>query len=279
MSEKLTELRNKIDAIDLKLLELLRARADVIEEVRAVKGPQAVYIRPGREASMLRTLLAQPMGHIPKGLVHRLWREMIGAFTLQEGAMRVAVADVKGNEGLWDLVRDHFGAFTPLQSFSSSLSALRAVLAKTHQLAVLPFPQGDVKEVWWRLLLGAGADAPKVFYRIPFDGQKGNARPVEGDGVLVGLLKPEATSADRSVLVLEWNDVPERGTLQKLLATLPVPHGLHVLGQEGREPACSWLELDGFFTADHPALKSWLGQHKDLILRHALIGAYPVPLS
>src|ERR1043166_5432845 len=103
--KRLNELRAKIDAIDDELLALLRSRADIIEEVRGVKGKQDVYIRPGREALMLKALLAKPQGHIPPGLLHRLWREMIGAFTLQEGGFKVAVAQAAGEEGFWGLCR------------------------------------------------------------------------------------------------------------------------------------------------------------------------------
>lgn len=277
--KKLLELRGRIDAVDQQLLELLRQRAAIIEEVRGAKGPQKIYIRPGREAMMLRALTAAPQGHVPQGLVHKLWREMIGAFTLQEGAMRVATIVPQGEEGFWDLVRDHFGGFTPLQDFAQASSALRAVLTKSCPLAALPIPQESDSDVWWRLLLLNDENIPNVFYAFPFDGARGNARACARGGLVLGNLKPEKTGADKSILVLEWNNQPEKNERQKIVQGLSPKLSRHVYSAPAGEPACSWLELDGFFDDRDEFLKHWLETHKSFILRARMIGAYPLPLK
>lgn len=281
---KLTALRNKIDAIDNQLLDLLRARANVIEEVRGVKGKQAVYIRPGREASMLRILVNQPMGHLPAGLVHRLWREMIGAFTLQEGAMKVALPALDGEQGFWDLSRDHFGSFTPMQVFPTATASLRAVLNNTVQLAALPFPREGDADVWWRLLLAEQDTIPNLFYAFPFDGVRGNARKTEHQGVVIGAIPPEATSQDRTILVLEWQNIADKKSADVLCDTLPFVKTAHVFSQAGNDPACSWpscswIELDGFVERSNSHLAEWATKHKQHLLRHKIIGAYPLPIK
>lgn len=276
---KLTELRNKIDAIDNQLLDLLRARANVIEEVRGVKGKQAVYIRPGREASMLRILVKQPMGHLPPGLIHRLWREMIGAFTLQEGMMKVALPNGDGEEGFWDISRDHFGSFTPMQGFANPTAALRAVLSNTHQLAALPFPREGDGDVWWRLLLAEQETVPNVFYAFPFDGVRGNARKTDHQGMVIGAIPPEATGQDRTVLVLEWQNAADKKAADAVCDNLPFTKAVHIFTPAGKEPACSWIELDGFIERHNPQLSAWYQEQKRHLLRHKIIGAYPVPLK
>lgn len=274
---KLQNLRDAIDAIDDKLLALLRERAGIVEQVRGVKGKLPIYIRPGREADMMRALLAKPMGHIPVGLIHRLWREMIGAFTLQEGGLRVAVAVVPGEEGLWDFARDHFGSFTPMQAVPSSIGAMREVIAGKTEVGVLPTPKENDSEIWWRYLLGAAPDHPGVFYRIPFDGVRGNARPASHDAVVIATLKPEQTAQDHTVLVIEWKEGTRRD-IEQHLGDFPWPKRGHVLGV-GAEPPCSWLEVDGFRLSADDSLKNWLNRHKDAILRDRIVGAYPVPLA
>lgn len=234
----LTELRNQIDVIDLQILALLRARADVVEQVRAVKGAQKIYIRPGREATMLRALLKKDMGHIPKGLVHRLWREMIGAFTMQEGPMRVAVA----GEDLWDSARDHFGSFTPIDIFDDVGTALRSTDSDKYQVVVLPYNN----LAWLQTFFDYAGDI-QIFYRIPFDGVCGNARGSNAGALLAGPLQPEATGHDRTLIITEQLDK----TLQL-------------------------VELDGFY--DSAAIAAWRAAHKEKILRHKIIGAYPVPI-
>lgn len=277
--KKLLELRGRIDAVDQQLLELLRQRAGIIEEVRGAKGPQKIYIRPGREATMLRALISAPQGHVPQGLVHKLWREMIGAFTLQEGAMRVATFIPQGEEGFWDLVRDHFGGFTPLQDFTHASSALRAVLTKACSLAALPIPQESDSDVWWRLLLLNDENIPHVFYAFPFDGMRGNARECSRGGLVLGNLKPEQTEADKGILVLEWNHPPEKNERTKIVQGLGPALSRHVYSAPSGEPPCSWLELDGFLNAQDEVLRSWLETHKGFILRARIVGAYPLPLK
>lgn len=276
--QKLKELRGKIDAIDDQLLALLRTRAGIIEEVRGVKGRQDIYIRPGREALMLKALQEKPQGQLPPGLVHRLWREMISAFTLQEGGLKVAVALAEGEEGFWDLARDHFGGFTPLQAFQGATAALRAILAKTHQLAALPMPKEGDNDGWWRLLLAAGDGVPNVFYRFPYDGKRGNARATQHDGIIAGVLAPEETGADISVLVVEWQGAADKRNLNGTVAALPGVKN-HLFLAAGKDPACSWLELEGFLIGKDNALKDWQAANKHLILRHKVIGAYPAPMK
>lgn len=270
LNPKLKELRDRIDAIDVELLDLLRRRADIVEEVRGVKGKLPIYIRPGREADMMRVLLAKPMGHLPKGLIHRLWREMIGAFTLQEGTLRAAVAVGEGDEGMWDYARDHFGVFTPLQEYASAIDALQAVRDGKAEVAVVPVPAGDAG--WWRQLLAPEMAHLKIFYRFPFDGVKGNARPARHEALAVADLAPEKTMRDRTILIVEWtvgaNDAAA-------VADLPCPVSGHV--RAPGNSVCSWMELEGF-NLENPSLAIWREKHKEAILRNRIAGAYPVPL-
>jgi chorismate mutase / prephenate dehydratase len=265
--KKLQSLRNQIDAIDVRILELLKKRSGIVKQVAHVKGKLPVYIRPGREAKMLRVLLRAAGKDIPPGLVHRLWREMIGAFTLQEGKLNVAV-----DESVWDITRDHFGGITPMNSFSSSRAVMQALLKKKAGVAALPYAE----QGWWRALL-AKKDAPKIFYRFPFDGVAGNACK-SCDGVAVGLVEPEKTGQDVTVLGVEWKkaDAP---AITRALRTLPISSVKHILSQEKGENLLSWIELKGFVPAESKSLKNWQKRHKDIILRSGVIGAYPVPYS
>lgn len=273
--KKLSILRNRIDSLDTRMLDLLKRRAEVVGEVARVKGRQSIYIRPGREAKMLRALLKKPRGKVPAVLIHRLWREMIGAFTLQEGGLKVAVTVPKGAEGLWDLTRDHFGSFTPLQPIASSKAALRALIRRKVKIAVVPLPSSQ-GEIWWRTLIGQ--PDLKIFYRFPFDGSVGNARPHGGGGLVIGRLAPEKTGKDISLLAVEWKKSAKTSAIAKALRALPGAAG-HLSRREAGKPAISLVKLKGFILADDKRLKNWLGRHKDIILKHRVIGAYPAPIS
>ena len=111
--QALADFRAQIDQLDVALHDLLRERAEIIDQVKRLKGKQHIYIRPGREAQQIRVLTARPQGKIPEGLIGRLWREMIGTFTLHEGPVKVAVYAPEKGPDLWDHARDYYGAFTP----------------------------------------------------------------------------------------------------------------------------------------------------------------------
>ena len=154
--QALADLRAQIDRVDASLHDLLRDRAEIIDQVRKLKGKQHLYIRPGREAQMIRAITGRPQGKLPEGLVVRLWREMISAFTLMEGALKVAVFAPDKGDGLWDHARDFYGAFTPLLEVPSAVAAIKAVQAGKANLAIVPPPPAPGKtadkDAWWPLL-------------------------------------------------------------------------------------------------------------------------------
>jgi chorismate mutase / prephenate dehydratase len=188
----LADLRREIDRIDLALLALLRERADIVSQVPGIKGKLPLYIRAGREATMMRDLMSRPQGKLPVGLVPRLWREIISAFTLQEGAFSVAVVD-----RFWDLARDFYGGLTPLSSVPMPKDALGAVANGQHKIAILPVPSSV--EDWWVHHTGPA----RIFARLPFAGWgaagPGNRRHGT-EAIALADLDCEDTGNDRSYL-------------------------------------------------------------------------------
>ena len=83
----LAALRAEIDAIDDALHDLVMRRAAVVARMAAsrVKG-DASSLRPGREASILRRLLARHSGALPPAALVRLWREILSASNAMQGA-------------------------------------------------------------------------------------------------------------------------------------------------------------------------------------------------
>src|SRR5271154_5585896 len=87
----LAQLRAEIDVIDERLHDLLMERASVIERVARDAGKTGAKIRPGREASMLRRLLARHRGSLPPQTILRIWRELFAGALIIEGAQTIAV--------------------------------------------------------------------------------------------------------------------------------------------------------------------------------------------
>ena len=95
--DSLADLRRQIDDIDVAIHDLLMKRTEVAQRIGAVKGENSVYMRPGREAVVLRRLIARHRGALPDALIVRIWREIFAAVTALQGPLAVAVYAPEAN--------------------------------------------------------------------------------------------------------------------------------------------------------------------------------------
>ncbi|MDR3451056.1 MAG: chorismate mutase [Alphaproteobacteria bacterium] len=283
--QALADYRAQIDRIDMVLHDLLRERAEIIDQVKKLKGKQHIYIRPGREAQMLRALVGRPQGKLPEGFVVRLWREMISDFTLMEGpGLKVAVTVPPKGPDLWDLSRDFYGAFTPLMEVPSASAAIKAVQADKATVAVVPLPDAKDKDAWWTLLAADKKNTLTVFAIVPFENLKAgrsNARNSMPGGLVVGKLYPELTGDDHSFLALQCVHVPE-GEMKRLLGKAGYKVRQMIAqsgGRGGSAPTVYLVETEGYVGRNDTRLarlRAMLGSR----LQHlAPLGGYAVPLK
>src|SRR4051812_50062939 len=82
--EQLAALRREIDSVDTKLHNLLMQRTELAVKVGEVKAQAqpigrapsegAKFVRPAREAKILRRLIGRHKGKLPKSVMVRMWR-------------------------------------------------------------------------------------------------------------------------------------------------------------------------------------------------------------
>lgn len=88
---KLDELRNKIDAIDDKIVELLNSRASVVLEVGKVKAENKQQFHvPNRERQIYERMQSFNKGPFPNDALIPVYREIISACLSLESPMKVA---------------------------------------------------------------------------------------------------------------------------------------------------------------------------------------------
>lgn len=136
MSDKLKILREKIDAIDARLVKLLSARARLAQQVGHVKQGAAVY-RPEREAQVLRRVAELNPGPLPDRAVQQVYIEIMSACRALEDGMTVAFL---GPEGTYsqEAALKHFGAMVPLAASASIDEVFRRVETGEVGYAVVP---------------------------------------------------------------------------------------------------------------------------------------------
>jgi chorismate mutase/prephenate dehydratase len=274
---ELADLRREIDAIDDALHDLLMRRVTLTGRVAASKPSSGVPLRPAREAEILRRLVARHSGPFPKAVVARIWREIISANTALQASFAIAVlasraSDAAVDDALVGVAREHYGALTPIQSFETASSVLRAVSDGRATAALLPLPTVEATEPWWRLIArdvtpGGGA-VPRIVARLPF---APGATPAQ-EGLVVSLAPHQPSGSDRSYLVIETDGEVSRSTLKKRLATA----GLEALDMQSAGGQ-QLVEVAGFVAPDSDALAAVAGAEG--IARALAIGGYAIPFT
>lgn len=85
------QLRNQIDNIDDRIVELLNERSRVVLEVGRLKsGNKMQFHVPGRERQIYERLLGNNPGPFPNSALHTVYREIISACLSLESPMKVA---------------------------------------------------------------------------------------------------------------------------------------------------------------------------------------------
>ena len=260
----LQALRAEIDALDDAMHDLLMRRAAVVARMAAsrAKNGAGSPLRPGREAAVLRRLLARHSGALSGGAVVRIWRHIFMAHTAIQGAFTAAVAASGEAAPTLALAREHFGTATPLTQFASPAQALAALSAGKASVAVLPAPTGEGEGAWWQSL-----EAPRlcIVARLPFlaDATRADA------ALVVAPVPPDASGDDRSFVRLEAAaDAPREGFARMLSDAGLTGRILSLARQGGRSLALA--EIDAFIAAGDPRLAG---------LNAILLGAYAVPVA
>jgi chorismate mutase-like protein len=276
--DSLADLRRQIDDIDAAIHDLLMKRTEVAQRIGAVKGEDSVYMRPGREAVVLRRLIARHKGALPGALIVRIWREIFAAVTALQGPLAVAVYAPEGSFGYRNLARDHYGWRTPITAYRSAAQVLEAVSDGRATVGVLPVPVEDGVDPWWRNLARDGDAVPRVVARLPF----AVIAPSGTDAVealAISHAVTEVTGEDRAFLVIETGELVSRSHLKRLLGEA----GFEVLDIQGAEEeggrSLNLVEVESFVRDDDARLARLVELGEGTLSHVWAVGGFAVPLS
>ncbi|HXP29809.1 MAG TPA: chorismate mutase [Stellaceae bacterium] len=274
----LEALRHRIDEIDDQIQDLLIRRAEVVEGVDRVKrAGNLAALRPGREAQILRRLVARHRGRFPHRILLRIWREILSGTIAMQTDFAAAVLVSEERPGFWDLARDHYGSHTPMLTYRASGEVIGAVAEGRAAVGVLPLPQEGDRDLWWRYLTVSDRMKPRVIARLPFAGA-GNARGNGGNALVISLVDPEPSGEDCGLLALDTNADLSRGRLVAALkgagfAVTP----LAMVSGEGWDSHL--FEIDNLLSVEDPRLATVLKSLGDTPPRVSLLGFYARPFA
>ena len=269
----LPALRAELDRIDAELHDLLMQRAKVVEAV-AQSGKRAAW-RPGREAAIVRRLLARHTGHLPPQSIFRLWRELLAGTTAMQGGFQIAVCERDSAAGFTQLAREHFGALTPLHAHGGPAQAIGEVGAGIAAVAVLPMPSET--ETWWSSLLHREEPRIHIAARLPFWAAPRPEGAPAVQALVVSPHAPDPSGQDRTLLGLELEQDISRDRLAAAFSAAGLGQGaVWVLRRDPGSPlAQALVELDGHV----PESDQRLDKLNGLSRRPVVLGGYAEPFG
>lgn len=281
MSQKdLASLRAEIDRIDNDIHDLLMERAEVVEHVRAAKGADGIKLRPGREAEVLRRLIARHKGTFPKGALVRIWREVMSAYLKLQGHLAMAVYMPEPGAAYWDLARDQYGSQTPMTAHASVRGVIGAVQSGDAAIGVLPIPMPSESDPWWRHLYSNAENTPQILSRLPV-AQTEKVRGTFEEALIIGLPSDDHTDEERYYTALEFDQEISARTITAAFAD----SGLNVVVQGQwydeslRDQWLFLVEADAILGDDLADMKNLMDKNDVSLKGIKKLGGYAIPFS
>lgn len=279
----LSELRQQMDALDDQLHELLMERFALVGDIAAAKAgepvPRAIAMRPGREAQVLRRVLAQHRGALPAGVILKIWRELVSAATWLQGHYSVHVFSGAQADLFWDLARFYFGALTPMTKCNSADDVVRAVTQDPKVVGMLPVFDSSAgpSVVNPSSFTGQNGQRVHIIARLPFV-RGSDHLPEYPAAFVISSGEPEASGDDTSILMIRVEPSVSASELTGALETLKFSGIELMVGPDGSEKTCI-VAVNGMIGAkdlqlamSHAARPAWM---KDAVV----LGAYANPIE
>jgi chorismate mutase/prephenate dehydratase len=137
MDEGIRRLRDRIDELDARILELINERAQCANDIGHLKGEGGVVYRPEREAQVLRRLAELNAGPLPDAAIQHLFVEIISACRALERALAIAYLGPRGTYSE-EAARKQFGAAATPLACASIAEVFRQVESGAAGYGVVP---------------------------------------------------------------------------------------------------------------------------------------------
>ena len=142
MENKVKDLRDKIDEIDLKILDLIQSRAIHASKIGEIKKESpnfdGIFYKPEREKEIIDRLTKKNSEPLGINNVKNIFKEIISACLSIEGELSISYL---GPEGSFSdsAKKDHFGSSVTSQSENTIEGIFKSVEMGTTNFGIVPF--------------------------------------------------------------------------------------------------------------------------------------------
>ena len=271
---KLLQYRRQIDEIDQKIIDLLKARMEVVAQVGKYKEKtkDRLFIKSNREADMIKNLANKIGDHLPKSAIVTIWRKIITSANILEQNLKIGIYNPQNLEKYYYLTREYYGDFVPIINFDNGAEEILAEISKNNiQLAVFALPNNLVKNSennWWIDLANQNSEL-KIFAKFPFVKYEKDQNQEQNDLVVLAIKEEEQSISDKTLFVTKLAEDSDVNSLEKTLEEFDFSAKILAKNEQNY-----LVEIDGFFKQNDEKIQL-LKNHK---INPKIIGHYPTPI-
>jgi chorismate mutase len=261
--------REQIDEIDLKILNLLKDRMEVIKNVGDLKKSynEKFYIRSNREADMIKNLVNLAENKFPKSAIINIWRKIITTANMNEQELRIAIHNPKNISDYKYLIREYYNNDVPIINYDSANSVVSDLENNNAQIGIFALPSSndesdkkeDTKENWW-ISLANNRIGLKIFAKIPFvefEQKDKNTNSIQL--VATAIKEPEKSNSDNTIITIETSKEVSKSAILSALKEVELDGKILKSAQIIQFDGIKFhlIELKGFYLENDEILKKF----------------------
>ena len=141
------KLRKQIDKIDFQILDLLKKRSKIAENIGKEKKSNNLF-RPERQASILRNILKKNANNLNPLHILSFWRSIFLSQIDVQGGIKLILSNNIANLYI-KTVYDYFSHDIEIITMNNTSKALEKVYNGKNILTILPYPSNNKGAKWW----------------------------------------------------------------------------------------------------------------------------------
>ena len=144
---QIDKLRKQIDKIDFQILDLLKKRSKIAENIGKEKKSNNLF-RPERQASILRNILKKNGNNLNPLYILSFWRSIFLSQIDVQGGIKLLLSNNIANSYI-KTIYDYFSHDIEIITMNNTSKALEKVYNGKNILTILPYPSNNKGAKWW----------------------------------------------------------------------------------------------------------------------------------
>ena len=144
---QIDKLRKQIDKIDFQILDLLKKRSKIAENIGKEKKSNNLF-RPERQANILRNILKKNGNNLNPSYILSFWRSIFLSQIDVQGGIKLLLSNNIANSYI-KTIYDYFSHDIEIITINNTSKALEKVYNGKNILTILPYPSYNKGAQWW----------------------------------------------------------------------------------------------------------------------------------